>query len=68
MLINRASGAGHFAEKLIGVHFVAPLPRSSAALNMNCTARTMRSMAAKFIKTAIDFEAYRTCDIDRPGK
>ena len=32
-----------------------PLPRSSAASlsNMNCTARTMRSMAADFIKTAI---------------
>jgi len=28
----------------------------------------MRSMAANFIKTAIDFEAFPACDIDRPGK
>ena len=35
-----------------------PLPRSSAASlsNMNCTARTMRSMAANFIKTASDLK------------
>jgi len=55
MLINRASGdAGRLAVKLIGAHFVAPLAakqRSKFIIsNMNCTARTMRSIAANFKK------------------